>query len=239
MRGKPPRSRASSARLSPRWRLNGSPLSEPTVVPSASTASTPSAGQSSGSRTRILLEGRVAHWNDHFIAITDEGTALAERARQQQFRELFINPSDIGGRYSALSFFGLVPAALMGLDLDALDRWASEGVPPPPSRVPRRADGTLVTAAEWREAFPAIPGAVLPRGPSRLERLDFGPEIDRGLISEEPPRVPLASPIDSWSPAPCEHDCRSRPDPSAAASPAAVTPGDGSLHRFGIPLAES
>jgi hypothetical protein len=50
--------------------------------------------------------------------------------------------------------------------LDAMDRWASENVPPPPTRIPRRDDGTLVTAAEWRERFPRIPGVAVPRGPS-------------------------------------------------------------------------
>ena len=58
-----------------------------------------------------------------FIAITDPGTSLEAMAQQQGFREVFANPADIGGRYSALSYFGLVPAALIGLDLDAL--WAS------------------------------------------------------------------------------------------------------------------
>jgi glucose-6-phosphate isomerase len=75
---------------------------------------------------RSVLEGAgIRSWADHFIAITDEGTALAERARGEGFREVFINPSDIGGRYSALSFFGMVPAALMGQDVDALVAWAS------------------------------------------------------------------------------------------------------------------
>jgi len=69
------------------------------------------------------IDAGVAQWARHFIAITDEGTALAERARHEGFRDLFINPSDIGGRYSALSFFGLVPAALMGVELDALVGW--------------------------------------------------------------------------------------------------------------------
>jgi hypothetical protein len=46
--------------------------------------------------------------------------------------------------------------------LDALDRWATDGVPPPPSRVPRLEDGTLGTVAEWRARFPAIPGVALP-----------------------------------------------------------------------------
>ena len=70
-----------------------------------------------------LVDDGIARWADHFVAITDDGTALAERARVEAFREAFINPSDIGGRYSALSFFGLVPAALMGVDLDALVGW--------------------------------------------------------------------------------------------------------------------
>jgi glucose-6-phosphate isomerase len=66
----------------------------------------------------------VSRWADHFVAITDEGTALARRARDERFREVFINPSDIGGRYSAISFFGLVPAALMGIDIRTLVSWS-------------------------------------------------------------------------------------------------------------------
>lgn len=73
---------------------------------------------------RVLEDARVARWADHFVAITDEGTELARRARAEGFRDLFINPSDIGGRYSALSFFGLVPAALMGQNITALLGWA-------------------------------------------------------------------------------------------------------------------
>jgi hypothetical protein len=88
----------------------------------------------------------------------------------------------------AVHFHNTVATSMLfRANLDALDRWASEGVPPPPSRVPARRDGSLVTAEEWRAGFPAIPGAMLPRGPSRLEHLDFGPDIDRGL-RREPPR---------------------------------------------------
>jgi glucose-6-phosphate isomerase len=72
---------------------------------------------------RDRLKAAVTAWADHFVAITDEDTELARRARAERFRDLFINPSDIGGRYSALSFFGLVPAALMGLDLRAILGW--------------------------------------------------------------------------------------------------------------------
>ena len=56
----------------------------------------------------------------HFIAITDPGSALAELAVAHRFRETFLNDPEIGGRYSALSFFGLVPAALMGVDVKKL-----------------------------------------------------------------------------------------------------------------------
>lgn len=52
----------------------------------------------------------------HFIAITDPGTSLAAHAAAHGYRHTFINPADIGGRFSALSLFGLVPAALMGID---------------------------------------------------------------------------------------------------------------------------
>ena len=54
------------------------------------------------------------------MVITDEGTSLETTALEQQFRAVFLNPADIGGRYSALSFFGMVPAALAGLDVARL-----------------------------------------------------------------------------------------------------------------------
>ena len=55
-----------------------------------------------------------------FLAITDPGTPLADLARAQEFRGIVEGPSDVGGRYSALSVFGLVPAALHGVDLGGL-----------------------------------------------------------------------------------------------------------------------
>ncbi len=56
----------------------------------------------------------------HFIAITDPGSKLAGMGRENQFRRVIENQPDIGGRYSALSFFGLVPAALTGVDVERL-----------------------------------------------------------------------------------------------------------------------
>lgn len=53
----------------------------------------------------------------NFCAITDAGTGLEALAKKNKFRKTFINPSDIGGRFSALSMFGMVPAALMGVDI--------------------------------------------------------------------------------------------------------------------------
>jgi transaldolase / glucose-6-phosphate isomerase len=55
-----------------------------------------------------------------FVAITDPGSSLAELARAQEFRAIVEGRPDVGGRYSALSVFGLVPAALHGVDLGAL-----------------------------------------------------------------------------------------------------------------------
>ncbi len=55
-----------------------------------------------------------------FVAITDPGTGLEKLAAEHQFWRIFTNPPEIGGRYSVLSFFGLVPAALMGIDVSRL-----------------------------------------------------------------------------------------------------------------------
>ena len=55
-----------------------------------------------------------------FVVITDPGTPLEQLAAQNGLRRTFLNPADIGGRYSVLSLFGLVPAALMGVDVEVL-----------------------------------------------------------------------------------------------------------------------
>src|SRR2546422_1775569 len=77
------------------------------------------------SHYRYFFE-RAGRNGRQFIAITDPGTPLKDGATTQGFRRVFLNPADIGGRYSALSYFGLVPAALGGVDLAALlDRAAT------------------------------------------------------------------------------------------------------------------
>ena len=64
----------------------------------------------------------------HFIAITDPGTSLGKLAAEQGFRRTFLNPPDIGGRFSALSYFGLVPAALLGANIDLMLMRAAQAV---------------------------------------------------------------------------------------------------------------
>ena len=56
----------------------------------------------------------------HFVAVTDPGTPLEKLARERGFRDVFSAPPDVGGRYSALTPFGLVPAALLGVDVSRL-----------------------------------------------------------------------------------------------------------------------
>lgn len=68
---------------------------------------------------RLETKTKIKSGNN-FIAITDAGTPLVKLAETYQFRKTFINPSDIGGRYSVLSDFGILPMALMGIDVNAL-----------------------------------------------------------------------------------------------------------------------
>ena len=68
----------------------------------------------------VLQKTDTESIGQHFAAITDAGTPLAGLAEKVGFRRVFLNPSDIGGRYSVLSYFGLVPATLMGIDIKAL-----------------------------------------------------------------------------------------------------------------------
>ena len=63
------------------------------------------------------LSKRIENPGDNFIAITDPGSPLVETAKDLKVRQTFLNQADIGGRYSALSYFGMVPAALMGLNV--------------------------------------------------------------------------------------------------------------------------
>ncbi|HEU5131225.1 MAG TPA: hypothetical protein VFT26_03940, partial [Pyrinomonadaceae bacterium] len=66
------------------------------------------------------LSKRRENPGENFVAITDPGSPLVKTASELGFQRTFLNQSDIGGRYSALSYFGMVPAALMGLDVRRL-----------------------------------------------------------------------------------------------------------------------
>ncbi len=71
-------------------------------------------------------QGSAEEIGRHFVAITDSGSGLQKNAEEKKFRKIFINPTDIGGRYSALSFFGLVPAALIGINIRAILKSAND-----------------------------------------------------------------------------------------------------------------
>jgi hypothetical protein len=69
----------------------------------------------------------------------------------------------------------------------ALDLWVARGVPPPASRHPRIADGTLVTPE--RAGWPSLPGVRLPLVRNEPARMDYGPEWAKGIVTLEPPRL--------------------------------------------------
>ncbi len=72
------------------------------------------------SMQRYFYAKYASNAGEHFIAITDPGSKLEGWAKDLKFRHTFLNPEDIGGRYSALSYFGMVPAALIGLDFEKI-----------------------------------------------------------------------------------------------------------------------
>jgi transaldolase/glucose-6-phosphate isomerase len=86
---------------------------------------------------KVCEDAGIEDAGRQFICITDAGTTLAQTAQQRGFRHIFENPGDIGGRYSALSYFGLVPAAIIGADVaaildraDAMRTACAAGTPP-------------------------------------------------------------------------------------------------------------
>jgi hypothetical protein len=80
-------------------------------------------------------------------------------------------------------------APLLRAVLVNLDRWVREGVEPPASAFPRLADGTAVTGESTAARFATIPGARFPERLARPARLDFGPQIARGVATELPPKI--------------------------------------------------
>ncbi len=105
-----------------------------------------------------------------------------------------------GGRgrhpFSMVDYSPLLRAALVNLD-----RWVDEGVEPPPSAVPRLADGSAVAAETTRPVYAAIPGVRFPDRVQRPVRLDFGPRVEQGVVDLPPkigaPYVTVVSAVDA------------------------------------------
>ena len=86
--------------------------------------------------------------------------------------------------FNVVDYAPLLRAVLMNLD-----RWVTDGAEPPVSAVPRLDDGTGVVAETTRATFTRIPGARFPDRVERPRRLDFGRDIDRGIVHELPPKI--------------------------------------------------
>ncbi len=126
-----------------------------------------------------------------FIANTDPGTPLEQLGLERNFRHVFRNPTDLGGRYSALAFFGLVPAAIIGMDVRTfLDRaWTlSEScsfcVPAPENDALRLGAALGELARSGRDKLTFVTTPSLSAFPDWLEQLiaeSTGKE-DRGIV---------------------------------------------------------
>ena len=114
---------------------------------------------------------------DRFVAITDADTALEELAQEAGFRRVFRNRPDIGGRYSVLSYFGLVPAALIGFDVRGLlnSAVAMQGACGPNVPVPSN-------AGAW---FGAVLGSLALKGRDKLTILTSPSLASFGLWVEQ------------------------------------------------------
>lgn len=86
--------------------------------------------------------------------------------------------------FNTVDYAPLLRAALVNLD-----RWVSAGIEPPPNEFPRLADGSAVPAMTTKSRFEAIPGVRFPDRVGHPVRLDFGPDLDRGIVGELPPKA--------------------------------------------------
>jgi hypothetical protein len=86
--------------------------------------------------------------------------------------------------FNIVDYAPLLRAALVNLDL-----WVAKGIEPPPSAVPRIADGTAVPHESLEKVFTAIPGVRFPSEIERPQRLDFGPDWPHGIASTLPPKT--------------------------------------------------
>jgi len=138
---------------------------------------------------------------DNFVAITDRGTPLERLATENSFRRCFLNAADIGGRFSVLSYFGLVPAAILGMDVERLLDGAEALVQASASCIPARDNpgvwlGAILgeLAKVGRDKVTLVPSPALAAFGTWVEQLlaeSTGKE-GRGLIPID--REPLGEP---------------------------------------------
>jgi transaldolase/glucose-6-phosphate isomerase len=113
---------------------------------------------SSKSGTTVETRSHMAYFLDRvgdgsrFVAITDPGSPLEAAARESGFRAVFPGPPDVGGRYSALTTFGLLPAALIGVDLQAVLDSAEEAASACGPDVPVARNPAAILGAAMGEA---------------------------------------------------------------------------------------
>jgi glucose-6-phosphate isomerase len=133
--------------------------------------------------------GHPTQPGDFMAAITDPDKSLRSIPHHDQLREVFLNPPDIGGRYSALTYVGLVPAALLGVDLDLLLEKARAMV---------MACGVSDPATNPGLALGLVMGVFAANGRDKLtfvidrELAAFGPWVEQ-LIAESTGKAPLGS----------------------------------------------
>jgi transaldolase/glucose-6-phosphate isomerase len=157
---------------------------------------------SSKSGTTVETQSGLAYfWNQvtsvgnqpgrHFLAITDPGTPLERLARDRGFRAIHLAPSEVGGRYSALSVFGLVPAGLIGVPIrkvlaSANDMAMACGPMVPPSASPALRLGAALgeCALAGRDKLVIVASPSLSSLPAWLEQLiaESTGKIGRGIV---------------------------------------------------------
>jgi hypothetical protein len=94
----------------------------------------------------------------------------------------------VGQSLGQLPLNRLAAAPILRAALELMDRWVTSGKAPPPSRLPSKAEGSLVKPEEALAHFPRPSGVNLPASPSRLPLYDYGPDFERGILSEHPPK---------------------------------------------------
>ena len=126
--------------------------------------------------TRLAEQLDADKAGKHFIAITDRGSALEKLAERYQFRRTFFNDETIGGRYSALSCFGLVPAALAGIDIKKI----------------------LLRAAKMRDAYDPGREAPIDADPGTVAGIVMGALAARGVNKITFVTSPDIAPFGTW-----------------------------------------